>query len=1030
MRTAVGPQGEAKEEADGENTAIGNSEESEKQQQQQKHKEEEELDKMSLLVLWYGENQESPMYSLIRQSSFTAYEEGIAKGESLVPIVKRTLLRKTPDSDDTTVVCSAGYEGDEETTPGGDGSGSSDPTSTSRIKPKRGSIEDFMAAGSASSSSSKNNKLDKQQQDMVEVALLREDSDAFDGVDDRGADHSNCPRMMLLDQNQKENDKTASAGRFSSSAEDDDKEDDHDDIEVLWKEQEETSDGSSSGGLDDLIKQVMDKFLVEVKVEQEWNHEQEEPAAQEDQDDDDDDDDDEQQQDDKYAVVKVRQPAEKKTESDAATLEQQEQQQEQEEPVQDDDDDDDENAVSDVTMDPFNQEEEDDDDDEQQEDRYAVKANPSERQENVSTLENDPASHERAVDVEDIPKRVDGDSNNNIEAEMEATEGDEVPAGEVVSEMAVEEEVIFMSHDSSEDADEQQQKQDVLKADAVAGEDVEQLVSFGLESSTKTSTNFDEYDQEIRMFSTHDHSADADEEVAAIVEPGPEVDENKTPSIIKKEFEKIEVKPTTNSIYSKVILQRSLEIKMEQAAMRRSMEIKMAQAAQVAQEYKQMQRETTQHKGDDEDVQQAIIPQKSAIEIQAAKDQAMANQVKSALDEAMEHRDVWYDMSLTSRDESIVQEEEDHLSTSGVIPPPLSPWTDDSDMTSVQEESCNRVEEGGTLSPVNFEGDCVNEGPFQIMIEGAGTPEVNGVYQQDGYYGSACRYSKRGQWKGGSCMFYLCQCTVHDGRRRWFLSLVPDGCPVVTGYFYSAPVTKACRHIPPLQGWDKAVHGQKPRPTLSYRSKLAEENIKLSAEKQKLEYQNEALSEELNELKATFKQRKEASSKEKETWEQQQKDYEHDLLKQRDQMEQNLKDIDSIRATVVDYECKEQKLKAEIESLRSAATAHQLQLKLVLQNQALQLEMAQYESKDPEELMAQTKALLEKVNQYKQQEQEQEQAQQEQQQQQHMKTNNCAKKATAFAQPSSPPPRTPVQIEAVVTTEKGKNMICLPHPLM
>ena len=140
MKTAVGPQGEAKEEgADGENTAIGNSGASEKH--------EEELDKMSLLVLWYGENQESPMYSLIRQSSFTAYEEGIAKGESLVPIVKSTLLRKTPDSDDTTVVCSAGYEGDEgPMTSGGDRSGSSDPKSTSRIKPKPGSIEDFMAA--------------------------------------------------------------------------------------------------------------------------------------------------------------------------------------------------------------------------------------------------------------------------------------------------------------------------------------------------------------------------------------------------------------------------------------------------------------------------------------------------------------------------------------------------------------------------------------------------------------------------------------------------------------------------------------------------------------------------------------------------------------------------------------------------------------------------------------------------------------------------------------------------------------------
>jgi hypothetical protein len=844
-------------------------------QQQNEDNDELEDKNVSLLVLWYGENQTSPMYSLIRQTtSFTAYEEGsIAKpGESLVPLIKSTLRKSSPDSAESdTVACSAGYDGgdEDEATPGGDDSGvANHPKSNSNKATKIGiGIEDFMAAGSSSSPSSKNNKLDKKQhQDMVEVTLLREDSsDAFDGVEN---DNSSSKCANTTDH--------GFTAVDDPDDDDDDKEvNDHDDIEVLWTEKEETSDSGSGGGPDDLIQQVMDKFLVEVKVEEEWNNEEQEQEEQ-----------DEPAQDDKYAIVS----AGNKPESDVSTMQQQQQQQQQEkeEPVLDDDD----VAVSDVTMDPFNLENEDEDDEEQQEDRYAVQTNLSDVQKFASTTKEQDAAdglYETRGAAAEIPVGADKNDINSItdDVEMEKTlDNDEKPVDEdILSEMAAaEEEVIFMSRDSSiEDSDEQQQHQNELVVTedvdvAVATKTVEeQPALLGLESCTKTSTNYDDYDPDVVMLSSRDHaSADADDEVAAIAGPIPDDDENQTPINEKgefekkSEFEKNDVKPTMNSIYNKVTLRRSMEIKL----------------AATKEKILKAQKE-------EEVVVQAIIPiVQSAVEIQAAKDQAMANQVKSALDGAMEHhRDVWYDMSLTSRDESIVQEE-DNLSTS-IIPPPLSPWMG-SDTTGAKD-SCNGKEEDGTLSPVNFEGDSVNEGPFQIIIDGAGTPEVNGVYHQDGYYGSACRYSRKGHWKGGPCMFYLCQCRVHDGTRSWFLSLVPDGCPVVTGYFYSAPVTKACQHIPPLQGWDKAVHGQKPRPTLSYRSKLAEENIKLSTEKESLEHQNKTLYEALNQFKETFTQQKEAWSKEKRTWEQQQKVYLDDLSKQRDQMEQNLKDIFSPR---------------------------------------------------------------------------------------------------------------------------------------
>jgi hypothetical protein len=90
----------------------------------------------------------------------------------------------------------------------------------------------------------------------------------------------------------------------------------------------------------------------------------------------------------------------------------------------------------------------------------------------------------------------------------------------------------------------------------------------------------------------------------------------------------------------------------------------------------------------------------------------------------------------------------------------------------------------------------------------------------------------------------------------------------------------------------------------------------------------------------------------------------------------------------------------------------------------------QYEPKDTEELIAHTKDLQEKVNQNKQKEQAQEQ----------MTINNCTTNAaavtntTVVTKPRSSSPlagQVTFQNEAVVTKEKVNNSrICLPHPLI
>lgn len=110
-------------------------------------------------------------------------------------------------------------------------------------------------------------------------------------------------------------------------------------------------------------------------------------------------------------------------------------------------------------------------------------------------------------------------------------------------------------------------------------------------------------------------------------------------------------------------------------------------------------------------------------------------------------------------------------------------------------------------------------GPRKIKVEGAGNPAVNGVYLRDGFFERASKFSRRGEYHGKACDFYLFKCNVSNNTKHWYLSIVPNGQTAGTSSdtdFYSAPVNETCAEFPPLSGWTTSNEGVEPAPTLIY----------------------------------------------------------------------------------------------------------------------------------------------------------------------------------------------------------------------
>jgi hypothetical protein len=130
-----------------------------------------------------------------------------------------------------------------------------------------------------------------------------------------------------------------------------------------------------------------------------------------------------------------------------------------------------------------------------------------------------------------------------------------------------------------------------------------------------------------------------------------------------------------------------------------------------------------------------------------------------------------------------------------------------------EDSQFDRVSEGPLLPKFN-------DGPFEIIVSGAGSENVNGIYHQDGYFNNTCRYCMDAEWGDSIRRFHIFQCAVSDNRMHWFISVVPTGSQPGTNSdidFYAAPVTESSRTVPPREGWQKAAHeGLDPAPVIHH----------------------------------------------------------------------------------------------------------------------------------------------------------------------------------------------------------------------
>jgi ubiquitin carboxyl-terminal hydrolase 9/24 len=145
----------------------------------------------------------------------------------------------------------------------------------------------------------------------------------------------------------------------------------------------------------------------------------------------------------------------------------------------------------------------------------------------------------------------------------------------------------------------------------------------------------------------------------------------------------------------------------------------------------------------------------------------------------------------------------------------------DSDMAGMNDSEDD--DEDSQFDAVNtFGNNTENDGPYQIIVEGAGNPAVNGVYVQDGYFEQACRFVKDGLWNKKQRKFYILQCHVSNNTKHWYISIVPSGASAGTSSdidFYTAPLSDEDRHIPPAKEWTISTEGRSPPPELVFRTK-------------------------------------------------------------------------------------------------------------------------------------------------------------------------------------------------------------------
>ncbi|KAL7554446.1 hypothetical protein ACHAWF_017892 [Thalassiosira exigua] len=63
----------------------------------------------------------------------------------------------------------------------------------------------------------------------------------------------------------------------------------------------------------------------------------------------------------------------------------------------------------------------------------------------------------------------------------------------------------------------------------------------------------------------------------------------------------------------------------------------------------------------------------------------------------------------------------------------------------------------------------------EMVVEGCGVSEINGIYKRSGHYDDVPKYSRTTRYNGRDEEFSLFRCKLTDNTRRWYISIVPLG---------------------------------------------------------------------------------------------------------------------------------------------------------------------------------------------------------------------------------------------------------------
>mmetsp|Transcript_51397 Transcript_51397/g.61901 ORF Transcript_51397/g.61901 Transcript_51397/m.61901 type:complete len:362 (-) Transcript_51397:89-1174(-) len=100
----------------------------------------------------------------------------------------------------------------------------------------------------------------------------------------------------------------------------------------------------------------------------------------------------------------------------------------------------------------------------------------------------------------------------------------------------------------------------------------------------------------------------------------------------------------------------------------------------------------------------------------------------------------------------------------------------------------------------------------KIVVKGAGTPEVNGTYIQEGVHQDTPMYLMEGMWEGREVIFSIFLCS----ETTWYISIMPEGEmpgePTYIDFYYCDHASNNCWKIP-SRGWQPINIGQTPPPT-------------------------------------------------------------------------------------------------------------------------------------------------------------------------------------------------------------------------